>query len=91
MDMRGFLVLVSLLYVGIVRFVIRLNYITVAVGSLSSPVGRYLLTRIDNLPAATAHTNTRHNITQSSAPDDGHTVARNILSNYLKRNKEYKK
>jgi len=32
-----------------------------------------------------------YNITQSSAPDDGHTVARNMLSNYKKRNKEYKK
>ena len=32
-----------------------------------------------------------YNITQSSAPDDGHMVARNTLSNYLKRNKEYKK
>ena len=30
-------------------------------------------------------------MTQSSAPDDGHMVARNMLSNYLKRNKEYKK
>jgi len=32
-----------------------------------------------------------YNITQSSAPDDGHMVARNMLSNYYKRNKEYKK
>ena len=32
-----------------------------------------------------------YNITQSSAPDDGHMVARNMLSNYWKRNKEYKK
>ena len=32
-----------------------------------------------------------YNITQSSAPDDGHMVARNMLSNYQKRNKEYKK
>ena len=32
-----------------------------------------------------------YNIKQSLAPDDGHTVARNILSNYCKRNKEYKK
>jgi len=32
-----------------------------------------------------------YNITQSSAPDDGHMVARNKLSNYWKRNKEYKK
>ena len=32
-----------------------------------------------------------YNITQPSAPDDGHTVARNMLSNYYKRNKEYKK
>jgi len=31
-----------------------------------------------------------YNITQSSAPDDGHMVARNMLSNYYKRNKEYK-
>ena len=31
-----------------------------------------------------------YNITQSSAPDDGHMVARNMLSNYQKRNKEYK-
>ena len=28
---------------------------------------------------------------QSSAPDDGHMVDRNMLSNYKKRNKEYKK
>ena len=40
-DMRVFfLVLVSLLYVGIVRFVIRLKYIPVAAGRLSSPVDR---------------------------------------------------
>ena len=39
-DMRVFLVLVSLFYVGIVRFVIRLKYIPVAAGRLSSPVGR---------------------------------------------------
>ena len=32
-----------------------------------------------------------YNITRSSAPDGGHTVARNMLSNYQKRNKEYKK
>ena len=32
-----------------------------------------------------------YNITQSSAPDDGHMVARNMLSNSQKRNKEYKK
>ena len=32
-----------------------------------------------------------YNITQSSAPDDGHMVARKMLSNYQKRNKEYKK
>jgi hypothetical protein len=32
-----------------------------------------------------------YNITQSWAPDDGHMVARNILSNYQKRNKKYKK
>ena len=32
-----------------------------------------------------------YNITQSSAPDDGHMVARNMLSNYQKRNKGYKK
>jgi len=32
-----------------------------------------------------------YNITQSSAPDDGYMVAQNMLSNYLKRNKEYKK
>ena len=32
-----------------------------------------------------------YNITQSSAPNDGHMVARNMLSNYYKRNKEYKK
>ena len=38
---EGFLVVVSLLYVGIVRFVIRLKYIPVAAGRLSSPVGRY--------------------------------------------------
>ena len=60
MDMRVFLVLVSLLYVGLVRFVIRLKYI---------PTRGY-------------------NITQSSAPDDGHMVAGNMLSNYMKRNKE---
>jgi hypothetical protein len=29
-------------------------------------------------------------ITQSSAPDDGHMVARNMMRNYKKRNKEYK-
>ena len=39
-DMRVFLVLISLLYVGLVRFVIRLKYIPVAAGRLSSPVGR---------------------------------------------------
>jgi len=32
-----------------------------------------------------------YNITHSSAPDDGHMAARNMLSNYQKRNKEYKK
>ena len=32
-----------------------------------------------------------YNIMQSSAPDDGHMVARNMLSYYRKRNKEYKK
>ena len=32
-----------------------------------------------------------YNITQSSVPDDGHMVARNILSKYLKRNKNYRK
>ena len=32
-----------------------------------------------------------YNITQSSASDDGHMAARNMLSNYSKRNKEYKK
>ena len=37
---EGFLVLVSLLYVGIVRSVIRLKYIPVGAGRLSSPVGR---------------------------------------------------
>jgi len=37
-DMRVFLVLVSL-YVGIVWFVIKLKYIPVAAGRLSSPVG----------------------------------------------------
>ena len=37
---EGFLVLVSLLYVGLVRFVIRLKYIPVAAGRLSSPIGR---------------------------------------------------
>ena len=37
---EGFMVLVSLLYVGIVRFVIRLKYIPVVAGRLSSPVGR---------------------------------------------------
>jgi len=39
-DMRVFLVLVSLLYVGIDRFVIRLKYMSVAAGRLSSPVDR---------------------------------------------------
>ena len=39
-DMRVFLVLLSLLYVGIVRFVIRLKYIPAVAGRLSSPVGR---------------------------------------------------
>ena len=29
-----------------------------------------------------------YNMTQSSAPDDGHMVARNMLSNYQKRNKK---
>jgi hypothetical protein len=32
-----------------------------------------------------------YNITQSSASDDGHMVARNMFNNYSKRNKEYKK
>ena len=32
--------LVSLLYVGIVQFVIRLKYIPMVAGRLSSPVGR---------------------------------------------------
>ena len=40
MDMRVFLVLVSLLNVGLVRFVIRLKCIPVATVRLSSPVGR---------------------------------------------------
>ena len=40
---EGIVVLVSLLYVGLVRFVITLKYIPVAVGRLSSPVGRYVL------------------------------------------------
>ena len=31
-----------------------------------------------------------YNITQSSAPDDGHMVARNMLSSYQERNKENK-
>ena len=34
MDMRVFLVLVSLLYVGLVRFIIRLKYIPVAAGKV---------------------------------------------------------
>ena len=38
--------------------------------------------RSDNLPAATALPTRDYNITQSSAPDDGHMVARNMLSNY---------
>ena len=46
------------------------------------PWTHYLPTGLDNLPAATAHTNTMLYITQSSAPDDGHMVARNTLSNY---------
>ena len=37
---EGFLVLVSLLCVGIVQFVIRLKYIPVAAGRLLSPVSR---------------------------------------------------
>ena len=37
---EGFLVLVSLLYVGLIRFAIRLKYIPVAAGRLLSPVGR---------------------------------------------------
>ena len=37
---EGFLVLFSLLYVGLVRFIIRLKYIPVAAGRWSSPVGR---------------------------------------------------
>ena len=42
MDMRVFfLVLVSLLYVGLVRFIIRLKYVPVAAGRLSGPVGNY--------------------------------------------------
>jgi len=41
----------------------------------------YLPTGLDNLPAATAYTKQVYNITQSSAPDDGHMVARNMLSN----------
>ena len=36
----GFLVLFSLLYVGLVRLVIRLKYVTVAAGRWSSLVGR---------------------------------------------------
>ena len=51
-------VVVSLLYVGVVRCVIRLKYIPVAAGTPS---------RGDK-------------ITQSSAPEDGHMVARNMLS-----------
>ena len=37
----GFLVLVSLLYVGLVQFVSRLKYIPMTAGRLSSPVGRW--------------------------------------------------
>ena len=37
---EGFLVLFSLLYVGLVRFIIRLKYIPVAAGRWSSPVGK---------------------------------------------------
>ena len=37
---EGFLVLFSLLYVGLVRFIIRLKYIPVAARRWSSPVGR---------------------------------------------------
>ena len=37
---EDFLVLFSLLYVGLVWFTIRLKYITVAAGRWSSPVGR---------------------------------------------------
>ena len=57
---EGFSVLFSLLYVGLVRFIIRLKYIPV----------------LQHIPAQ------GYNITQSSAPDDGHMVARNMLSNY---------
>ena len=39
-DMRVFLVLFTLLYVGLVRFIIRLKYIPVAAGRWASPVGR---------------------------------------------------
>ena len=37
---EGFSVLFSLLYVGLVRFIIRLKYIPVAAASWSSPVDR---------------------------------------------------
>ena len=39
-EMRVFLVLFSLLYVGLVLFIIRLKYVPVAAGRWSSPVGR---------------------------------------------------
>ena len=37
---EGYLVLFSLFYVGLVRFIIRLKYIPVAAGRWSGPVGR---------------------------------------------------
>ena len=37
---EGYLVLFSLLYAGLVQFIIRLKYIPVAAGRWSSPVGR---------------------------------------------------
>ena len=52
---EGFLVLVSLLYVGIVRFVIRLKYIPVAAGRLSSLVGRYRITKPGLSPGFVMH------------------------------------
>ena len=62
---EGVLMLVSLFYVGIVLFVIRLR---------NNRLLQHIPTR-------------GYNITQSSAPDDGYMIARNMLSNY----KEYKK
>ena len=39
---EGFLVLFTLLYIGLVWFIIRLKYIPVAAGRWSSPVGGFV-------------------------------------------------